>query len=323
MPDNTGIFLLAGLGALLFLGRGTAGKAEEDNRLQTIMRGAIPSSGGPSTKPAPGFDIQSYIDGLFGDGGLLGGTGTAGEADALAGELASVPKQPAITFFQPRPVVTTGSGVPAITTTAGELITPTTKVQIGGTGGETVTASSLAIIRSEQIAQQQLQYAANVQPRNLAATLAANQIEEARQKKFADDRVKKNIAAQLAARQASVTGSRAKQEVTVFSPKTFAPPIITLPAHIGDFTYLGDDAYELLTEDVSPGADIFVAAETPTVEIGDVDFSSISDDEFVMSAGTASPSPIGDFSYYGSEELDSMDDVYATPAGYYGGSEDE
>lgn len=308
MPNNTGIVLLAGLGALLFLGRGTAGKADEDNRLQTIMRGVIPSTGGPSPKPAPAFDIQSYIDGLFG-----------GEAGPLSGELASVPKQPPISFFQPRPVIVTGSGVPGVTVTQPGIITPTTKVQIGGTGGETVTASSLEIIRSEQIAQQQRDYAANVQSRNLAATLAANQIEEARQKKFADDLIKMNIAKQKAA----LTGSRATEEITVFSPKTFTPPIITLPARIGDFTYLGDDSYELLTENVTPGADIFVAAETPTVEIDDVDFSSISDDEFVMSAGPASPAPVGDYSYYGSEELESMDDVYATPAGYYGGGEDE
>ena len=317
MPDNTGFMLLAGLGALLFLGRGTAGKAAEDNRLQTIMRGGVPSSGGPSPKPAPAFDIQSYIDGLFGDDGLFGGTAP------VAGALASVPKQPPITFFQPLPVVTTGSGVPAITTTAGELITSTTKVQIGGTGGQTISEDSLAIIRSEQIKLQPLQYVANVQPRNLAATLAANQAAEAQMKKYADDLIKKNIAKQLAAQQAAVTDSRKKEEITVFSAKTFAPPIITLPARVGDFTYLGDDAYELLTENVSPGADIFVAAETPTVEIDDVDFSSISDDEFVMSAGSASPSPIGDFSYYGSEDLDSMDDVYSTPAGYYGGAEDE
>jgi len=70
MANNTGFLLMAGLGALLFLGRGgTTKTTDEDNRLL----------GG--TRPA--FDIGSYIDSLF-------------------GEMATVPKQPPLKLLFPR-----------------------------------------------------------------------------------------------------------------------------------------------------------------------------------------------------------------------------
>jgi hypothetical protein len=297
MPDNTGFMLLAGLGALLFLGRGGIGKqVDKDNRLITGSGG-----GGMPMPPAPAFDIQSYIDGIF-------------------GQTAGAPVQPPMKFFQPRSVVVTSSGVPAMSSTALELITPTTKVAIGGDGGETITASALAVKRSEQIAQQQFEYAANVQPRKLAETLEANRIEEARQKQFATDLIAEYRVKQAAA---NAKGSRLVQEQILLSPVEYIPPTITVPHRIGDFTFTGDDAYELLSVDTRSGVAISVPADTPSVEVSDVDFSGISDDEFVMSAGSASPAPLGDFSYYGSEELESMDEIYATPAGYYGGAEDE
>lgn len=180
MANNTGFLLMAGLGALLFLGRGGATKTpDEDKRLLAGQRTAGPIP--------PAFDLQSYIDGLF-------------------GEMATAPVQPPVTFFYPPTVVVTSSGVPGTTKVAPEIITETTKVAIGGDGGETITASALAVRRSEQIAQQEFEAAANVQRRTAAvgeqyfwaASVEANRIEEERQKKFARDLIAKNIAAQLA-----------------------------------------------------------------------------------------------------------------------------
>jgi hypothetical protein len=131
MPDNTGILLL-GLGALLFLGRGGIPTPDEDNRLVTTQGRRL-----PMPLPRPAFNLQSYIDGLFRD-------------------TASAPVQPPVQFFQPRDVVVTSSGVAGVVKTPPELITQTTKVAIGGDGGETITASALAVKRSEQITQQRL-----------------------------------------------------------------------------------------------------------------------------------------------------------------------
>jgi hypothetical protein len=283
MPDNSGLLLL-GLGALLFLGRGGVAKqVDEDNRFITGSGG-----GGMPMPPAPAFDIQSYIDGLF-------------------GQTVEAPVQPPVSFFQPRSVVVTSSGVPGVSSVAPELITPTTKVAIGGDGGETITASALAVKRSEQIAQQEFEYAANVQPRNLAATVEANRIEEARQREFASRLIAERRIAQLRANNAVIAQTRQAQERLVLPPVESRPPTIAVPERIGDFTYQGDE--ELLSMDTRAGADIIVSAATPSVEISDVDFSSISDDEFVISGGMDSPISVAD--------------IYATPAGWYGGSEDE
>jgi len=197
MATNAGFLLMAGLGALLFLGRGGAAKTtDEDNRLAMGQ-----GRGGPMPPAAPAFDLQSYIDGLF-------------------GEMATVPVQQPMTFFYPQDRVVTSSGVPGTSSVAPELITPTTKVQIGGAGGETITASALAVLRSEQIAKQEFEAAANVQQRTSApgsqyfwaATVEANRIEEERQRQFARDLIAKNIAAQLARNQAVVARTRADQE---------------------------------------------------------------------------------------------------------------
>jgi len=60
--NTTGFMLMAGLGALLFLGRGGATKTtDEDERLAMG-----PGRGGPTPPAVPAFDLQSYIDGLFG-----------------------------------------------------------------------------------------------------------------------------------------------------------------------------------------------------------------------------------------------------------------
>jgi len=197
MATNTGFLLMAGLGALLFLGRGgTAKTPDADNRLVTGL-----GRGGPMPPAAPAFDLQSYVDGLFRD-------------------TATVIEQPPMKMFFPAGVVVTSSGVPAVSRSAPDLLTSTTRVQIGGDGGETITASALAVLRSEQIAKQEFQAAANVQQRTSApgsqyfwaATVEANRIEEERQRKFARDLIAKNIAAQLARNQAVVSGTRADQE---------------------------------------------------------------------------------------------------------------
>jgi len=186
LANNTGFLLMAGLGALLFLGRGGTTKTPDDDPLLvTGQRG-----GGPMP---PAFDLQSYVDSLF-------------------GEMATVPVEPAMQFFTPRSVVVTSSGVPSVSTVAPEIITPTTKVQIGGDGGETITASALAVRRSEQIAQQEFEAAANVFAPPPGETAERNRIEEERQMKYARDLIAKNIAAQLARNLAVVERTRIQQE---------------------------------------------------------------------------------------------------------------
>ena len=141
MPNNTGLLLL-GLGALLFLGRGGTGKqVDKDNRIITGSGG-----GGMPMAPLPAFDIAGYVDALF-------------------SQTATVPGQPPMQFFFPPSRVVTSSGVPAVINPPPDIITPTTKVAIGGDGGETITASSLAITRREQIEKQQFAHAANADRR--------------------------------------------------------------------------------------------------------------------------------------------------------------
>lgn len=264
MPDNTGIFLL-GLGALLFLGRGTAGEAEEDNRLQTIMRGVIPSTGGPAPggpapRSAPAFDLQSYIDGLFRD-------------------TATAPVQPPVQFFYPADVVVTSSGVPAVVPTAPEIITPTTKVAIGGDGGETITASALAVKRNEELKKQAFEYSVtNVQPRTWAATLEANRIEEERQKKFAADLIAKNIAAQLARNQAVVARTRAAQEQLATPKVEERPPTINF--------YVDDDEWSM-NPFATAGQPITL--EEDDTDFIDVDFTPEYSESFEISGGMDSP----------------------------------
>jgi len=202
MATNTGFLLMAGLGALLFLGRGGAAKTtDEDNRML---------AGQGRSGPTPtAFDLQTYIADLF-------------------GEIATVPEQPAMAFFYPANQVVTSSGVPGISSVAADLITPTTKVQIGGAGGETITASALAVRRSEQIAKQEFEYAANVFAPPPGETEKANRIEEARQLQVARDRIAKNIADQLARNRAVDASTRAEQE-RLANPFSLAALPIVVP----------------------------------------------------------------------------------------------
>jgi len=179
---------MAGLGALMFLGRGgDTQRTDEDKRLV-----AGQGRGGPMPMP-PAFNLQSYVNSLF-------------------GETATVPVQPPVTFFYPMPVVVTSSGVPAVVHTAPEIITPTTKVQIGGDGGQTIVASSLAIIQQEQLDKQRFQAAANVQTPKTEATAAFNLDEEARQKALAVRLVKAAREAQAKRNAAVVARTRLQQE---------------------------------------------------------------------------------------------------------------
>ena len=267
MPNNTG-FLLLGLGALLFLGRGGAVKPDEDNRLVTGQGRGLPMP--------PAFDIQSYIEGLFRD-------------------TATVPVQPPMQFFFPRAQVVTSSGVPAVVNTAPSIITPTTKVQIGGAGGETITASSLAIIRSEQIAKQEFAASTNSSLRTspegeqyfYEATVAANLIEEARQKKFAADLIAKNRAAQAATRleQENVAagmnpdGSLPAVPAGMSIISDYRPPTINYSRETAE-----DD--EGLSFSSTAGQSITVSADT---EFIDVDFTPDYSQTFVLSGGMDSP----------------------------------
>jgi hypothetical protein len=232
MANNTGFLLMAGLGALMFLGRGGVTKtADEDNRM---------SSGGGGPMP-PAFNLQSYVDSLFGD-------------------MATVPVQPPVTFFYPKSVVVTSSGVPAVVKTAPEIITPTTKVQIGGDGGETIVASSLAIIRQEQLDKQRFQAAANVQTPKTEATAAFNRDEEARQRAFADRLVKAARDAQIKRNAAVVAKTRAEQENIA---RNLTPD--------GSAKTLG------------PGMSVIVAGQ-PVVVFGQDEFASEDEQAFVVSA---------------------------------------
>jgi len=234
MANNTGFLLMAGLGALLFLGRGGATKTtDKDNRLLTGGGG-----GGP-TQPA--FNLQSYVDSLFGD-------------------MATVPVQPPVTFFYPQPVVVTSSGVPAVVHTAPEIITPTTRVQIGGDGGETIVASSLAIIQQEQLDKQSFQAAANVQTPKTEASAAFNRDEEARQMAFADKLVKAARDAQIKRNAAVVARTREQQENIA---RNLNPDgsVKTLPS----------------------GMSVIVAGQ-PVVVFGQDEFASEDEQAFVVSA---------------------------------------
>jgi len=242
---------------LLFLGRGATPKVDEDNRLVTRQRGGLPM---PSLPMPPAFDIQGYIDGIF-------------------GQTATAPVQPPVQFFFPRDVVVTSSGVPAISKTPAEIITPTTKVAIGGDGGETIEASALAVKRTEQIAQQQFEYEANVQPRNLAATLEANRIEEARQKKFADDLIAKNRAAQLARNKAVVARTREDQERLAKSQAESRPPTINF--------YVDDDEWSM-NPFATAGQPITIEGDDQ-LDFVDVDFTPEYSQTFEISGGMDSP----------------------------------
>jgi hypothetical protein len=299
MPDNTG-FLLLGLGALLFLGRNRPDKPVEEVRRQL---GGQSSGGGPGGYPAaPAFNIQSYIDDLFTD---------------TSPDIASVPVQPPISLFFPPRQVVTSSGVPGITTTAPDLVTPTTRVQIGGEGGETIVQSSLDIIRKEQIAKQEFAAAANASIRTAPvgvnyfyqASIDANLAEEQRQRDKADAVMAKNRAAQLA-----LANTRQQQELVVTERAIVAPPTINM-------TIQDDDEWSI-DPFAQSGGSITVSADIPSVEVEDVDFSSegISGDFSVISGGMDSPT------VFAGEEEDtfSLSGVQDYGYGvYYGGAEDE
>jgi len=203
-----------------------------------------------------GFDIQSYIDTMFGD-------------------MATVPVQPPMQYFFNPSKVVTSSGVPARSETPPDLITPTTKVQIGGDGGETITASSLAIIRSEQIAKQEFAHAANADLRTApegtayfwSASEVANRIEEERQRKFAADLIAKNIAAQARTRQ--------QQEDAVKVTNEALPPTINYDAADEEGLSFGSTAGQPIT--VSGPPDL------------NVDFTPEYSETFVISGGMDSP----------------------------------
>lgn len=250
MANNAGFLLMAGLGALLFLGRGGQTKTtDEDNRLLTGQGGAGPM-------PAA-FNLQSYVDSLF----------------------ATVPVEPPVTFFYPKPVVVTSSGVPAVVHTAPEIITPTTKGQIGGDAGQTIVASSLAIIRQEQLDKQRFQAEANVQTPKTEATTAFNRDEESRHRALADRLVKAARDAQ-AKRNATIVARTREQQENIARNLNPDGSAKTLPS----------------------GMSVIVSGQ-PVIVFGEDEFASEDEqafvvsapgysDAFVISGGMDSPGPI-------------------------------
>ena len=271
MPTNNGgLILLAGLGALLFLGRGTpAKKPDEDKRFITGQGGA------PLPPSVPAFDIQSYIAGLFGDP-------------------ATVPEQPPMQFFFPPSRTVTGSGVPGPIIPPPDIITDTTKVAVGGDGGETITESALAVRRIEQIERQEFNWAANVVTPPTGSTAAANRIEEARQRAHAAALIAKYKAEQTARNAAVVARTRAEQERLANPVAVTYQPTINFDRNDGDWTM---NAFAIAGQPISgggsPGRTIFSGEEDDpqysTVFAGEED-----DSQFVISGGMDSPTVFAD-----------------------------
>lgn len=274
--NTTGFLLMAGLGALLFLGRRPGTKTtDEDSRLLVT-----PGRGGSLPMAGAAFNLQSYVDGLFGD---MGG---------LFDEMATVPVEPAMGFFYPANVVVTSSGVPGSSVVAPELVTVTTKSQIGGDGGETIVASSLAILQQEQLDKQRLQTAANVQTPKTEATAAFYRDEEARQRAIADSLIKARIAEQ-AKRNAVVVARTRLQQENIARGLNFDGSVKTLPAGmsvIGDIPptinmdQADDDEWEL-DPFGTPGQSISVPGKAEL----NVDFTPQYSESFVISGGMDSP----------------------------------
>jgi len=275
---NEGLLLVVGLGALLLFGGRKTGST-----VQEAITGSGSGFGGTFEPSSPAaFDIQSYIATLF-------------------SETATVPEQPQVSFFYPKSVVVTSSGVPSVVNTPAEIITDTTKVQVGGEGGETIVESALVIKRREDIAKQQFAAAANSSLRTspvgaqyfYAATVEANRIEEARQKQFAADL----IAERRAAQSAVVQRTRLQQENIAKglnpdgSRKTLpiGMSVIGVTNEPYQPTINFDEDEEEFTMNTSSlaGQDIV----TPGVdEFSDIDFTQdYSDDSFVIAGGMGSP----------------------------------
>ena len=265
--EGMGMILMVALGALALSG-GKIGKP-------TTKAASIVGDTMPREQPTGnGFDIAGYIQTLF-------------------GQTATVPEQGPVTFFYPKAKVVTSSGVAAVVKTAPEIITPTTKVQIGGEGGRTIVESSLAIIRQEQIDKQRFQAAANVQTPKTEATAAFNLDEEARQRAFADRLIKAARDAQ-AKRNAEVVARTREQQENIAnnlnpdgSKRTLLPGMrvigmtnepyqstINLDDDDGDWTY---------NTGVSAGQDIGTGPNL------DVDFTPVYSETFVLSGGMDSP----------------------------------
>jgi hypothetical protein len=270
MPnEGMGMLLMVALGALALSG-GKIGKP-------TTKAGSIVGDTMPREQPtANGFDIAGYIETLF-------------------GQTATVPEQRPMTFIYPADRVVTSSGVPAVIKTAAEIITPTTKVQIGGEGGETIVASSLAIIRQEQLDKQRFQAAANVQTPKTEATAAFNRDEEARQKAFADNLIRAAREEQ-SKRNAMVVARTREQQENIARGFNFDGSPRTLPAGMSVITAdrpptinydretAADD--EGLSFGSTAGQDIITSA---TTEFIDVDFTPEYSESFVISSGMEGP----------------------------------
>jgi hypothetical protein len=261
MATNAGFLLMAGLGALMFLGRGAGTKTtDEDNRL---AMGQVP--GGPT--PAP-FDLQSYIDGLFGD-------------------MATVPELPPLKMFYPRNVVVTSSGFPGITKPAPDLITRTTKAGIDSQGDQSIVESSLDILRLQQLTKQRFDAAANVGD-PATDTLTRNRVEEMRQMVEAQQLIAAAKSRQAATKAIAALRSRNAQESAARAATSvddsYQPVIIS--DGLGLFS-----SDSTVSTTITAGQDIATYRDDPGPEYypQPVDFGPIYSESFVISGGMDSP----------------------------------
>jgi hypothetical protein len=277
---NEGMLLIVALGALVLSG-GKIGKAP--TKVASITGDTMPLE----QPTGNGFDIAGYIQTLF-------------------GQTATVPEQPPVTFFYPKSAVVTSSGVAAVVKSAAEIITPTTKVQIGGKGSQSIVESSLAIKRQEELDKQRFIAAANAQTPKTEATAAFNLDEEARQRVFADNLIKAARDAQARRNAEVVARTREQQEniakglkpdgsVRMLPPGMSViglagPPTINFDEDDGDWTY---------NYGVSAGQDIGTGPNL------DVDFTPVYSETFVLSGGMDSPTVYAS----GEEDLTAQYDI--------------
>ena len=273
MATNAGFLLMAGLGALLFLGRGGAAKTtDEDNRLAMGQGRGGPTpmpAAGPMPKVLPAFDLQSYVDGLFGD-------------------MATVPEQPPMKMFYPRNVVVTSSGVAGITKPSPDLITRTTKAGIDSQGDQSIVLTSLEIQRLEALAKQAFNAGANVSGPAPGETEAFYRVEDMRQMVVAQQLLAAARSRQVATKAIAALRSRNAQEAAVRAAgsvdDSYQPVIIS--DGLGLFS-----SDSTVTTTVTAGQDILTDMDDPGPEYypQPVNLGPIYSESFVISGGMDSP----------------------------------
>jgi len=270
MANNTGFLLMAGLGALLFLGRGgTAKTTEEDPALVTGQGRGGPTPPAPAPPAVPAFDLQSYVDALFRD-------------------TTTVTEQPPMMMFYPQNRVVTSSGVAGITKPAPDLLTATTKAGIDSRGDQSIVESSLEILRLEQLAKQAFAAGANVSGPAPGETEAFYRVEEMRQMVVAQQRIAAARSRQAATRDIAALRSRNAQEAAArlanSGGDSYQPVIIS----DGRGLFFSDST---VATTITAGQDLLTYRDDPGPEYypQPVNLGPIYSESFVISAGMDSP----------------------------------